>query len=195
MTKSIDEFLGAAKAPRLSVPINVRADLLARHAELKAKLDQAQREDLRNIGITGGKAAPAVEEEIAELEDEMADSEMVFVFEGLGHREYVKLLTQHPPSKRDKAANLDFNETTFPPALIAASCVEPEMTLEQATTLCDTITDGQFSKLWNVAIAVNVGSDAAPKSVRRSATVAPNGTSSTTAAPEESLDQSSSDEQ
>lgn len=188
MTSNIEEFLGAAQAPRLSVPINRRADLLARHAQLKEAHARALRDDLGNAGITGGKLAPEIQRQIEECEDEMADSVVTFTFEGLGRQEYERLRAAAPPRREDKAQQLDFNADTFPPMLFAACCVEPAMTLEQAQRLCAQVTEGQFTDLWQAAIAVNVGSDAVPKSVRRSATGEPSGTSSTTAALGESPD-------
>lgn len=51
----------------------------------------------------------------------------------LPRRQYRQLLEAHPPA----GDNADWNPDTFPPALIAASAVDPTFTVEQATQLWD----------------------------------------------------------
>jgi len=188
---SIDDFLGGYQPPRVTVFVTMRADLLARHAELKHAHQLAVRDDLQQ---NRDPQAPGILDELRTVETELAESEFPFTFEALGRHQYMKVKAQHPARKQDRSARLDFNEETFPAALIAASAVEPAMEPEQAVELVDRLSDGQFVKLWNAAISVNVGADDVPKSVLRSDTAASNGTSSTTASPEESPDPSSSDE-
>lgn len=54
----------------------------------------------------------------------------------LPRRAYRELLDAHPPTAED-GADADWNGETFPPALIAASCLHPELGLEEATELWD----------------------------------------------------------
>jgi len=188
---TLDDFLGGYQPPRVTVRISQRADLLARHAELQRAHAAAVRDDRDQ---NRNPEAPAVFDQITAVEDEIAASEFPFTFQAVGRHQYLRMIVQHKARKQDRDMQLDFNADTFPQALIAASAVEPEISLEQAEKLVQTLSDSQFGRLWQAAIAVNIGDDSAPKSVRRSSTAAPNGTSSTSAAPEESLAPSSSGE-
>lgn len=188
MDRTVDDFLGGYQSPRVTVRVTQRADLLARHADLKHQHQIALRDDLQ---LNRDPQAPAVIDELRDVEAELAASEFPFTFEALGRHKYMRVKAAHPARKQDRSDRLDFNADTFPAALIAASAVEPTMTDEQAVELVDRLSDGQFTKLWNAAIAVNVGSDDVPKSVLRSDSAASNGTSSTTASPEESPEASS----
>ena len=191
MTRSIDDFLGGYEPPRVTVRVTQRADLLARHAELKHLHQLAVRDDLQQ---NRPAEAPGILDELRDVETELAQSEFPFTFEALGRHKYMRVKAAHPARKQDRADRLDFNAETFPAALIAASAVDPVIDDDQATELVERLSDGQFTKLWNAAISVNVGADDVPKSVLRSDTAASNGTSSTTASPEGSLEASSLDE-
>jgi len=190
VTRSIDVFLGGYKPPRRSVYVTQRADLLEEQGRLQKAVAVAIRDDMSS---NKGPTAPKLRSELSQIEDEIRESEFEFTFEALGSQEYTKLKAAHPPSAKDRKNRLDFNSDTFPQRLIAACCVEPEISAEQAEQLLSTLTEGQVTKLWNCAIAVNVGADDAPKSVMPSAPADSSETSSSTADPEGSLAASSSD--
>ena len=74
---------------------------------------------------------------VDELRDELRKPEnsLRFVFEALAPRDYDKLLTQHQPSDERKEEmrakgiipeQIGFDPDTFPQALVAKCCVEPE---------------------------------------------------------------------
>ena len=141
---------------------------------------------------TGGNAeANRIRDRIEQLEDEMAASEVVFTFTAMGRHEFMRLKAKHRPRREDRSDGADFNMDTFPPALIAATCSDPQMTEDEGAELCERLSDGQFTKLWNAAIGVNVGDDSSPKSVRRSATTDSKNESWTTADQGESPNPSS----
>lgn len=60
-----------------------------------------------------------------------------FLFVAIGPTEYDKLVTEHPPTEKQKAADelANVNKDTFPPALLALVCREPELTVEQWTQI------------------------------------------------------------
>lgn len=163
---SLDDFLGAYRAPRKSVRVTTRADLLAEHAQLQDAYQRAQRGDLSENRIP---EAPAIRDRIAELEDEIGASQFTFTFQALPRGEYLALVGKHPPRDEDKKAALPFNADTFTPELLAACAVEPEMDIEAAAQVLEVLSPGQFDKVWTAVVAVNLGDDAAPKSVLRSA--------------------------
>jgi hypothetical protein len=166
----------------------MRADLLARRADLLRDHERAIRADMSE---NRPPEAPGLVRQLSDIEDEIGASEFAFTFEALGGQDYRRLLADHPPRREDAQQQLGFNADTFPAALIAASAVDPEISNDDATHLVERLSDSQFSKLWNAALSVNIGDDTAPKSVRRFATGGLSETSSTTASPEESPEASS----
>lgn len=187
MTRDIDDFLGGYRLPRVTVAIQQRADLLEEHGRLLRDRERAMRS---SQSLAGGVPAE-LSERIADLEAEMEATTFELTFEALSSHQFLRLKAQHRPRKSDREQRLDFNLEEFPAALFAACAVDPEMSPEQAKTLVDKLTDGQFAKLWNACLVLNIGDDSAPKSVTPFAQEATNGTSSTTAANGESLAASS----
>lgn len=57
------------------------------------------------------------------------------VFQALGAKDYDDLVAEFPPTKKDKDDGGVWDSEKFPPALIAASCLEPSLTREQAQQL------------------------------------------------------------
>lgn len=81
-------------------------------------------------------------------------------FRAIGNKRYDALIRAHPPVAQTKDQPEDmsgapYNPQTFPVALVAASCVEPEMTEEQVTVLRDTWNVAEYSQLWVAALTVN----------------------------------------
>jgi hypothetical protein len=189
-TFTVDEFLGGYEPPRVTVRVTMRADLLAQHTELLHAYEVALRDDAIEVRHP---EAPAIAEQIAVLEDEIRASERPFVMQGLNAADYRKLITSKRcrPRKQDLDDKLDFNPETFPVELIAASSHQPKINPVQAQQLFDTLNDSQFGKLWQAAVAVNIGADDAPKSVRRSTAEGGDETSSSTPPSEESPSASS----
>lgn len=84
-----------------------------------------------------------------------------------GRRAFEQLIAEHPPSDDDhddarKAigrpeALARWHADTFTPALIAACCADPALTVEQATEMYEEWTDGEISEIFAAAIAVSQG--------------------------------------
>lgn len=175
MTRSIDEFLGAHRAPRLTVRVTTRSDLLAEVTRLAAEYEalptgvdamNSDRDQLRS--------------EMERLIREVRDSEFEFEFEALSKGAYDRVVATCPPTPSQAKDGFAWNPDTFPEMIIATCSVNPVITVAQAKELTEKLTDSQFRKLWSTAIAVNVGDDAAPKFVTPSALEAPGETSSGT---------------
>lgn len=187
----LDDFLGELQLPQVSVPLTARSDLLGEYAQLQEEYDQSLRESDDSLA---GSRSQEIKDKMHDLEDRMAASVRHFVFEALPQQAYSKLLAQHPPKETDRKAMTGFNRETFPKALIAACSHTPKISPAKAEQLCNRLTDGQFGKLWNAVIALNVGDDVPPKSVRHSSLVEEAKRSSITASLGESPEASSSDE-
>jgi hypothetical protein len=67
-----------------------------------------------------------------------------FLFRALKRTEYRALLDDHPASEE----GADWNTDTFAPALIAASAVDPVITIEQATQMWDEWEAGEMGRMF-----------------------------------------------
>jgi hypothetical protein len=150
-----------------SVTVVMRADLLDQIDQLEQELVEVRGEDERNNRVA---LAPHIAEQIRELEDAAKASEVRFSFQGLGRGAFAKLHAEHPVSDADKAEfgdAADFNPRTFPPALMAASCIEPAElrgNLAEWTQIHDEWSEGQVMRIWATCMAANAGVAAPPKS-------------------------------
>lgn len=189
MTFSVDDFLGEFEAPTVEVPVCPRADLLEEHRRLDRELAEAGKRG--DIGGLAGSGTRQLAEQVRDLETQIEGATRTFRFRALSRRRWLALQAQHPPSKADKADGWGYNPETLPVAAIAACAVEPTMTEEQAGKLADLLPLGEFSRIWVAVNNLNLGANEAPKSVLATAILRTNGASSTTAAPEESLEASS----
>lgn len=191
----IEQVLSDAENPAYvraaTARVLLRQDLLARHAELYARLEATVAEDRK---YNRDPEAPALATEIEALEAEVEAAKVPFKFEAVGHRQWSDLLVKYPPSQeqlKDKP-RLDFDPEKFPVAAIAASCVEPKMTLEQAKRLEKALNEAQFQELWDACIDANWGGLEAPKAPLAGVIRRMSAKSATTPVPEASLDQPSS---
>lgn len=127
---------------------------------LSAEVEHAERE-LARLGrwepTTLSESDPRAElrERLDRLRAEQRESVHEFRFRALSARDYSDLLSQHRPREEDKADGLRFNVETFPTALIAACCVDPEMTEDEAGELLEELSSGQRDQLFAAAWAAN----------------------------------------
>jgi len=83
-------------------------------------------------------------------------------FHSIGRKAWEALIDANPPTVEQRHAAKEegneavWNSDTFPQALIAASCVEPVMSLEQVQELFDEWNTAESGALFNAAYAVNM---------------------------------------
>ena len=101
------------------------------------------------------------------------ESIVVFTFEAVGRGAHELLVAEHPPTKDQLSGmpddtTLRWNPQTFPPALAAASCVEPAEIagdVDEWAEIHRTWSDGQWRALWSACMmAQGVAVSDAPKS-------------------------------
>lgn len=109
----------------------------------------------------GEKAA----KQIAAIRTRMQKSVVEFRFRALGATAWSDLVAAHPGESKQEA----WNVKTFPIALLAACCVDPVMTVEQAQTLCEQLNEGQRGDLHAAVWEVNASATSVPFSVSASA--------------------------
>jgi hypothetical protein len=84
-----------------------------------------------------------------------------------GHRAFEELIAEHPPQDSDHddsrrmtgrpEALARWHTDSFTPALLAACCVDPVLTVDEATTVYEDWTDGELGELVAAAFAVSQG--------------------------------------
>jgi hypothetical protein len=152
MTEIIQKKKGVTKL----VTIQLDGEIASNVAVLKSTHAAAIAYDANH---NENDTAPAVQDEIDALLEASRDTEVVFVFKAIGAPNYdaLLLLPENQPSEELRKQGADFNPDHFPAALVAASCIDPEMTLEEALTIYnDPAWNGaELQKLFFGALEVN----------------------------------------
>lgn len=159
-----------------STKVTLRGDLLDEVGRLE---EDMRRETAKDEWENRTPVGPQIAQRIRALEEEARESEVTFSFEGLGRGDYARLISQHkatPEQETELAQELMWNPETFPPALMAASCLEPAElrgNVAEFTEINDTWSVGQVTRLWacclnaNSLVADSPKSDLASAALRR----------------------------
>lgn len=100
----------------------------------------------------------------AKAEQNLKDNSVEVVFRSIGRPRYDELRKKCPPTekqveehKREYGFPPEYDAEKFAPLVIAASCVQPEMTPEEVESLLTEYgwNAGEYARLFNLAIAVN----------------------------------------
>lgn len=177
---TLDDFAKAHKPARATARVGFRQDLWDEHARLEAELVEALQDDSLD------SPAAVVAERVKALEAEIEEGEAAFTVQSIGRQAWTKLLGEHPPTDEHKALGSDHNPETFPPAALAASAVEPKLSVETAQAMFDELNIAQWNRLWNAVLTANIGGGDGPKSALATAVAQRSVPSSTTASLEES---------
>lgn len=162
----IAEILKKAKAPERVVELCLNADLAAEHDELNRRLQELQRSTALSMADTGKTAELA--QQIRDLEERMQASVVTFRMRGMSAYKRLEWLEAHPPREGKQEA---FNVVTGMSALIAACCVDPQMTEDDAQHLIEVLGTGQTDKLFAAAWEATNGDGAVPFSLAASVTL------------------------
>ncbi|MEU9405033.1 hypothetical protein AB0E08_04895 [Streptomyces sp. NPDC048281] len=165
----IEDILKQAKPRERTVMVCTRGDLAGEAERLSEELTKVN-EDWEPSDLTEVHPARAIAAQLKEARDAARAAEVPFKLRYIGDKAYSDLLAAHPPEKGKD--NELFDSVTFPRALIAASCVDPEMTEEQVIELFEVINEGEIAKLFNAAWDVHNSSDMVPFSLAASALLA-----------------------
>jgi hypothetical protein len=165
----ITEILKAASPRQRTVKVCVRGDLAGEVERLTEELAQVSA-DWEPSSIAEEHPGRRIAAELKAAQDAAKEALVPFVLRFIGDRAYNDLLAAHPSDNPNEL----FDDRTFPKALIVASCVDPKMTIEQATELFETVNNGEQKKLFDAAWEVHNDAAAtmAPFSLAASALLA-----------------------
>jgi len=151
--KQTFDHLRSKKLPQEKTVTLVSDDDLAdAYQEAQAKVQECRTKVA--MRVTGEQASVAAEElrvaeaELAEIRTKVEKASVTLRMRAIGRKAYQTLLEQHPPTPEQikmivdeggEPGDLMFNPDTFPVALMAATCIDPPMTLDEAREFMDEI--------------------------------------------------------
>ena len=102
-----------------------------------------------------------------EIHDEDGPIKLGIKIKALPSEEYDSLITQHPPTDKDKKEGAQWNPDTFAPALMKECFVEPALDLAGARKLwkAETWSSGELIDLFNSCVRINLKGLNVPSSV------------------------------
>lgn len=155
--RTISDILREKKPNTKTVDIVLDSDLAG---EIQLKEQELAQMRMRKGRSLADGVGP-LQNELDALYESAADIAVTFVFTDCGRKPFEELLMAHAPTKDQKdhvAATgggiLEFNIDTFPPALLALTASDPEMSLEEATEIFDTWSSGDAEALFSTALLV-----------------------------------------
>lgn len=141
-----DHLRGKKQPYRQTISVVLDQELAAEYEDAKRARDVIEiRAKARPDDVDVAAEFLATEQRLAEITDRLLDTEAIadFTFRGIGRHAFEKLVLAHPATADQRAKakaggvtdTLQWNIDTFPAAVIAACCVEPALTFEQALDL------------------------------------------------------------
>lgn len=164
---TFDHLMSSKKPNTRKLFLPLDSEIAERYDEVKNRRDVAKiRYEARKDPQTAEEFAQA-QAAFDQVEADLRENSVLFTFKAIGRKNYEKLVSKHPPTNKQKEEVEDaggdpklvfWNTDTFPPALIAASCVSPEMTPEQAKVLWEddeNWNSAELSEIFNAALMAN----------------------------------------
>lgn len=152
VTKEVEEAQQALSSARFEL------------ASLPTVSDEMLDTERKRVESDRAKAEAKVtecEEALEAAREALAEDTVELRFRAIGRRAYDALLNEHPPTPaqeeeaKEAGNEIIYNEDTFPQALIAASCIEPQMTEEEVNVLWDEWNSTELGALFLAAMTVN----------------------------------------
>jgi hypothetical protein len=165
----IESIIDEAELPEKSVTLCLKGSLVAAYERLDTALQEAARQGPASTLSLAGEDTSATDglvAQMAELREQMLAHERVFVFRALPPLDFSNVRARVPV----KAAGQPHDEFTglyhsWLCGLVAATCVDPPMTPEQADRLSRRLSDAQWRDLRDGAWEVNAQKQDVPFSV------------------------------
>lgn len=202
MTKYAD-IKARKTSTRRTVKVVMDGEVVSRIDALKDRIKAEERIDRRE---NRDPVAPGLKRELDALYDQARASEVTFTFRSVGRARFDKLVAEHPATaeqrKQVKEMTAErgmpfdppkWNLDTFPPAIVAASAVDPELTLAEAQELWtdENWSPAELLKIFECALSCYWEVEEIPFAAGDTDTMPSSGSSWTTAPSEGYLDPSS----
>jgi hypothetical protein len=163
--RDFDEVKKLASLPTRTVPLCLAGELVEEIEQLEQRLEEAK--PATSLGEVSPKRAIA--EQIVETQERMRDSTVDFRLRAMGSRAWTKFWATLPTRKDDESAE-GWGERVFPfyADLVARSCIDPVMSVEQVEELADMLHGRAWNRLAGECMALNMGDVDVPNSVAAS---------------------------
>lgn len=153
MAESFAEWQSEATRDRAQVSVCFDRALLSELEAAEAELVQ--------VPVTGtlGDERTALTAHVDQLKETIREKSRVLVFEGIGRKAWRDIQAEHPPTeaqRKEYGAFLDHDPESFPAAAMAASCLEPGLSVEEAQWLCDEMPVSVVDRVWSTCLRANV---------------------------------------
>lgn len=165
MSRDFDEVLKLATLPTRTVSLCLAAELVDEIAQLEAQFEQAK--PPTNLGDVSPKRAIA--EQIAELQERMRESTVDFRLKAMSARVWTNFWASLPVRAENEPVAA-WEERAFPfyAEMVARSCVDPVMNVEQVGELAELLHHRAWSALASACMALNMGEVDIPNSAAAS---------------------------
>lgn len=152
----IEQIISQAQRPERTVPLCLRADLQSTWEELEREFLKADQEITDDV-LPGGASARSAKlaKQMEDVRREMDASTVIFKLRAVNRKTWQMIVRANPPREDGTGSDGQVDEEAFVTSMIAACCVDPVMTPEQAARFRDEVTDGQWQELANVAWQLN----------------------------------------
>lgn len=156
---SFDEIVAAATLPTRDVPLCLAGNLVAEYEQLERDLDAAPPGD----SLAGGDR-PAIVEKILHVQARMREATRSFRIRAMPARAWTRYWAAFP-RRREGESSEAWNDREWPAYvdLVARSCVDPVLSLDQAGQIAEVLHGRAWNVLVNACIGVNLGDVDVPK--------------------------------
>ena len=166
---TFDHLIGKKKPLQRTIPIVLDPDLAEDYEIARKDRDMLQaRHDLRPDDMEVAAKLEQAETRVRDVEEQLTETEGVvwMTFKGIGRARFDALQEAHPPTAEQQLKakqqlgtddRLAWNPETFPPALVAASLVEPKLSEVEVQRLwtSDDWNQAELTTLVQTALEVN----------------------------------------
>lgn len=151
--------------------ICMRPDLIDEWTDANETLTEAQQADASNKRLGSGASAATrkLAKRVRELEEEIAKTEVRFVFRAIPKARYSVIVEEHPPREKNYFdLSVGYNREAVDNELVRVCLIDPEFDEESWQNFLDVCNPSEWDELVRVVRDVNGVQTTAPKSVAAS---------------------------
>jgi len=162
-----DHLRGKKQPLKRSVRIPMDSDIADAYEEASNRLEFAKLvAAAKPEDIAAMAEIDQATEAYRQAKDSVTANSVLFTFRAIGRSKYEKLKLEHPRTSKQKVEDekegrdpsaIAWNHDTFPPALIAAACVSPQLSEEDVQDMweSDNWSEAELALLFGTAIDAN----------------------------------------